>query len=151
MSLSITGQENTAPTSVLKRDGTVQPFDASKIHRWAEYAAKQRVDWHEVAEAVVARLPSSVSTQEIHQAMIDYCLAKETLEHSRVASQLVYAQIRKNMRVKLAITDQQGFKDIVLALGISNLWTRKLVDEILANIEKVEGWYRYLYPVHLES
>ena len=151
MSLSITGQENTAPTSVLKRDGTVQPFDASKIHRWAEYAAKQRVDWHEVADAVVARLPSSVSTQEIHQAMIDYCLAKETLEHSRVASQLVYAQIRKNMRVKLGVDDRNRFYDIVYALRDNGLWQFDILKLVGDNEELVESWYRHLYPVHLES
>ena len=136
---------------VIKRDGSQEEFDVQKIERWAEYACKHNVDWKEVAKSVLERLPSRVTTAEIHQTMIDYCLAKDSIEYSRVASRLVYAQLRKNMQRELNVTDRSRIYDIAYALWDVKLWSFKVLKAIGDNEELVQGWYDAIYPVHLES
>ena len=136
---------------VVKRDGSIEPFDATKIERWAEYAAKHNVNWKGVAINVISRLPMRVKTEEIHQVMVDYCLAQDNLRYSRVAARLVYAQLRKNMQRELGVTDRSKIYDIVYALWNAGLWSYEVLKAVGDNEELVQQWYEEIFPVHLES
>ena len=56
-------------TTVTKRDGTTQPFDADKLNKWAEYATKHGVPWPTLAQETYKRLIEGSSTGDIHETM----------------------------------------------------------------------------------
>lgn len=51
---------------VYKRNGDQEEFDRSKIERWSSYVLGEGA-WDEFVEEVLSRLPSVVSSQEIHK------------------------------------------------------------------------------------
>ena len=71
---------------VTKADGSVHPFDIEKMQRWESDATSLNVDWQTVVSAVEAQLPSKVTSQQIHDTLVAYCLAKDELQHSRMAA-----------------------------------------------------------------
>ena len=107
---------------VIKRDGTEQFFNEHKINRWAEYAARHDVNWKEIAQETIARLPHKTSSEEIHQTMIKVCLDREALPYSRVAARLLYAQLRKSMAL-VGLNDKSAFGDILKTFSRLGLWT----------------------------
>lgn len=128
---------------VIKRDNSEQPFDESKIYRWAAYAAQHQVDWKAVADTTLSRLTSRVKTSDIHEAMIKVCLDKEELKYSRVASRLLYAQLRKNM-CKLDMKEKGSFYHLHKKYTELGLWTE------VKYSESMEEQYKELYDTHLE-
>lgn len=131
--------------TIIKRDGSKQPFMAEKINRWAEYGAKHGADWTIIAIETVKRLPKEATSESIHQTMIDVCIEQETLEFSRVAARLELAKISKTLEsVNLSTLDE--FYVISKYLVDIGVWDEKiLIDEELVN-----EWYFKLYPIKLE-
>ena len=129
--------------TVTKRDGTSEPFDKVKVQRWAEYAARHNVDWEEVSAATLARLPSRISTEEIHETMISVCLDKEHIDYSRVAARLLYAQLRKSMS-KIGASDRGSFLDLYTTYTDLGLWKGFAYTQIM------EEQYRELFDTSLE-
>lgn len=77
--------------TVLKRNGEKEAFSAEKLNAWGEWAAKKiskDLDWSEVVLHVVATLPQEVSSKDIQQAAIDFCLSKRDWEHNLMAGRL---------------------------------------------------------------
>lgn len=107
---------------VIKRDGTIQPFDEAKLNRWASYAARDDVEWGIIARETFKRLPEVCTSQQIHETMINVCLAQESLEFSRFAARLLIASIRKNMEKHLGITDKDPFHKIEQHMHDAGLW-----------------------------
>ncbi len=128
---------------VIKRDGSKEPFNPEKVGRWAKYAAKHSVDWEEIQASTVTRLPSEVSTEEIHQTMINVCLDKEQIKYSRVAARLLYAQLRKNMK-RIGVSDKGSFHDLYKVYNELGLWTEFEYDR------KMEAQYQELFSTRLE-
>ena len=143
--------QGTPERVVIKRDGREELFDSEKIERWAEYAAKHNVNWKGLAINVISRLPSRVTSAEIHQTMIDYCLAQDNLRYSRVAARLVYAQIRKNMQRELGVTDRNHIMQLAEQLHKAGLWSDEVFELVEHNSGVVQSWYEEIFPVHLES
>lgn len=129
--------------TVIKRDGTRQPFDKSKIYRWAAYAAKHGVDFKVIADQTISRLTSETSTEEIHETMMNVCLDKEQLDYSRVASRLLYAQLRKNMK-RIWISDRGTFKAVYDRYVSLGMWSGFEYHECM------EAQYEELFSTHLE-
>lgn len=77
--------------TVVKRNGEKEAFSAEKLNAWGEWAAKKiskDLDWSEVVLHVVATLPQEVSSKDIQQAAIDFCLSKRDWEHNLMAGRL---------------------------------------------------------------
>lgn len=77
--------------TVVKRNGKKEAFSAEKLNAWGEWAAKKiskDLDWSEVVLHVVATLPQEVSSKDIQQAAIDFCLSKRDWEHNLMAGRL---------------------------------------------------------------
>ena len=89
--------------TVIKADGTEQPFEAEKLNKWCIYAAKYGGDWSAIALETYRKLPEKASSDDIHQTMIDVCYSKEDIVYSRLAARLEVAQLRKNMERKLGV------------------------------------------------
>lgn len=108
--------------NVIKRDGTVEKFSPDKLNKWAEYAAEVGGNWSEIALKTFKRLNDNCSTQEIHETMIDVCIEYQSIEYSRVAARLEYAEIRKGMQYVLNFDDTASFRTILETFEDLNLW-----------------------------
>ncbi|AUR87190.1 hypothetical protein HYP58_gp44 [Vibrio phage 1.097.O._10N.286.49.B3] len=133
-----------AKRTVTKKSGLQEDWDPTKIERWAQYAARHKVDWKEICDTTVMRLPMSCTTEDIHQTMIQVCLDKEDILYSRVAARLLYGELRKNLQ-NVGISDRMSFTNLHDFYASHGLWTFKLVDE-----DTVNEWYRKLYQYKLE-
>ncbi|QEG09191.1 ribonucleoside-diphosphate reductase subunit alpha [Vibrio phage Phriendly] len=138
-------QEDTQRT-VIKRDGSKEPFSEDKIKRWAKYAAKHDVSWKDLYGKTLDRLPLECTTEEIHQTMIKVCLDKEDIKWSRVAARLEYATLRKNMS-KLGISDKDDFLLIYHKMCDLGVWDAKSFPAPDATWNE---WYKDLYPNYFE-
>lgn len=127
----------------IKRDGSVQEFDSCKIDRWAYYAARHNVNWQDIADKTIARLPPKTSSEEVHQTMIKVCLDQEDINHSRVAARLLYAQLRKDMQ-GVGISDKSPFLDTYSTFKGLGLWTE------FEYKHEMEEQYAELYRTRLE-
>jgi len=134
--------------TVIKRDGTEQPFEAEKLNKWAEYAAKLGGSWSEIAQKTFKNLPSKVSSKEIHQTMIDVCLEKQDITHSRVAARLEIGEIKKSMAYLLQLNpDTSSFQEIMNVFEDLNIWDSGTLPEYNP---RWEAWYDELKTVHME-
>ena len=115
---------------VIKRDGQVQKFDASKIRRWVSWAissveergrAKEAESY--ILQTTLERLPSRVTTEELHQTVISVCLDKEEVYYSRIAAVLEKATVFKNLeRHGLLSPQTETFEEIADFLEDKGLW-----------------------------
>lgn len=129
--------------TVYKRDGREEPFDRSKIERWSSYVLGEG-KWDEFVNEVVSRLPSKVSSQEIHSTMINICLEAGNDHLLMAASKLVYASLRKNMINILGVDDKVDFEILMDKYEALGLWSG--ISEIYeTNPAEVERWYKDLY------
>ena len=77
--------------TVIKRSGEKQDFSAEKLNAWGEWAAKKiskELDWSEVVLHVVSVLPEVVTSKEIQDTAINFCLSKRDWEHNLMAGRL---------------------------------------------------------------
>lgn len=81
--------------NVKKSDGTVQPFDPSRLNRWAEWAANYGVDWAEIAVDAVKRCHDGCTTSDLQWAMIEACIDRQTQAHANMAGRLLIGNVYK--------------------------------------------------------
>ena len=86
---------------IVKRDGRIEPFNPSKVRKWVAWAVAGLVDKidaeHYILTETLKRLPQKVTTEEVHQTMINVALDREDIKYSRIASQLEKASLFKNL------------------------------------------------------
>jgi ribonucleoside-diphosphate reductase alpha chain len=111
-----------------------------------------------IVTATLERLPEEVTTEEIHQTIINVCLEKEEVEYSRVAAELEMASIYKNMEqeLKLYKPTHATFVDILEIMDLKGLWKpaddsdTDWIVECYENEDLVNEWFVYLESVPLE-
>ena len=85
---------------VVKRDGSEEPFVASKLNGWGEWSSSNLgnlVDWSAVLLHVVSTLPKKVTSKQIQEAAIRYCIDKATWEYNLMAGRLYAALMLKEI------------------------------------------------------
>ena len=85
---------------VVKRDGSEEPFVASKLNGWGEWSSSNLgnlVDWSAVVLHVVSTLPKKVTSKQIQEAAIRYCIDKATWEYNLMAGRLYAALMLKEI------------------------------------------------------
>lgn len=86
--------------TIIKRDGTKEPFCPNKLNRWAEWACNGlNVSWADIAGKAIIDLPQEISSQRLQDALIS---AAESLiyvdpEFDIPAKRLFLAQLRKTV------------------------------------------------------
>ena len=81
--------------TVVKSDGSVVPFDPSKVNMWAKYASDNGVSWSEIAMKAIKKCYDGCRTSDIQQAMIDACVEMEDTAHLRMAGRILLGSIYK--------------------------------------------------------
>jgi ribonucleoside-diphosphate reductase alpha chain len=86
--------------TIIKRDGSKQPFSPTKVNQWGEWAARTlgtRVDWSSVVLHTVNTLPKECSSQVLQQRLIKTCLEYNSWSYNRMAGRLYAALIYKSI------------------------------------------------------
>lgn len=81
--------------TIKKSNGTVVSFDPERLNKWASWADKRGIIWSEVTMEAMKRVYDGCTTKEMHQAMIDVCVDKQTQEYSDMAGRLLLGIIYK--------------------------------------------------------
>lgn len=83
--------------SVIKRDGTVEPFNPDKLNKWAIWASENcGISWSDVVFGAVKKVHDCVPTTKLQDALIRTCIEFRTEEHTRVAARLLVGVIYKD-------------------------------------------------------
>lgn len=114
---------------VIKNNGTIEPFTAEKLNKWAAYATKYDGSWAAISTAVYRLLPETVSSKDIHSTMTRVCSDIGDLTHSRIAARLEIARLRKNMERYVGVSDRQSFKEIMDAYTDKGFWKKDCLPE----------------------
>lgn len=90
-------------TLVIKRNGSTEPFDASKINKMAVWAVGDLdVTWSDIAleafKMLQGRNPLSVT--DIQESLIKVCLDREDFTHNVIAGRLFLGELRKVHKCK---------------------------------------------------
>ena len=90
-------------TLVVKRNGSTEPFDASKINKMAVWAVGDLdVTWSDIAleafKMLQGRNPLSVT--DIQESLIKVCLDREDFTHNVIAGRLFLGELRKVHKCK---------------------------------------------------
>jgi ribonucleoside-diphosphate reductase alpha chain len=80
---------------VVKSNGQVVPFEPERLNRWGEWADRLGVLWSEVVLEATKRCHDGCTTRELHQAMIDVCIDKQSQNYSDMAGRLLLGLIYK--------------------------------------------------------
>lgn len=85
---------------IIKRDGSEQPFQPSKLNRWGEWAADtlgDKVDWSTAVLETIGGLGKKVTSTELQHALIKTCLDFDTWSWNRMAGRLYAALKHKDI------------------------------------------------------
>lgn len=87
-------------TTIIKRDGTREPFQAEKLTRWGRYAAQKfgsRVDWEAALVGVASELPDEISSAALQKALIQKLILQKSWPAYCVAGRLYAPLMRKEI------------------------------------------------------
>lgn len=121
--------------TVIKWDGTEQPFDAEKLNKMAEWAiqAAPEVTWSDIVMTAMRKLQSvQVKTEDIQQALINSCIEAQTPPHNKVAGRLLLGSIRSS-----TIADQESFESFYSWMVENGYWREMEYDE--HDLERLEA------------
>lgn len=136
--------------TIIKRNGGEEPFSAEKVNGWGEWASKalqNRVDWGEVVLHAVSTLPEKCTSEQLQQALIEFCIHKKTWEYNLMAGRLYYGWLHRILYGKKIPTVQALHKQMV-EYGI--LKDMGYSDEEYAEIEKIINHKLDLKTTHFE-
>lgn len=83
--------------NVIKRDGSIEPFQSEKLNLWAEWAAGSGVDWSSVTIGAYKKCHDNCTTADIQQALISECIDRATSGHLKMAGRLYISDMYKNI------------------------------------------------------
>ena len=81
--------------TIRKRNGNIEPFNADKLNKWAEWAADIDVDWSSVVLEACRKCYDGCTTEDLHNAMIAACVDMETTQHLKMAGRLYIGALIK--------------------------------------------------------
>jgi ribonucleotide reductase alpha subunit len=136
--------------TIIKRNGSREQFNAAKLNGWGEWAARKLghlVDWPAVVLHAVSTLPEDCTSEQLQNALIDFCLAKKTWEYNLMAGRLYAALMSKQIHGR----KKPSIKDLQTALFNDGLMAQlNYSDEEYEQIEKMINHNLDLKSSHYE-
>jgi len=86
--------------TIIKNDGSREPFQPHKINQWAEWASEElngKVDWSYVVTHTASTLPEVVDSQYLQECLINTCLDEGSWSYQLMAGRLYAAVIFKKL------------------------------------------------------
>lgn len=135
---------------ITKRDGSTEPFDTSKPRQWIRWgvqrtgiSVEQQLDMeYYILTETLKRLPPEVTTEQIHQTIINVCIDKEEIIYSDVAAKLELASIYKNQERLLGIfkPHHTTFMEFLEIMEYNGIWSGDWLDDV-TDTEVVNNWF----------
>lgn len=142
--------------TIIKRDGTKQPFDADKINGWGQWAAKtlgNSIDWGGIVLSAVQTCDEETTSEALQQALIRSCLDRPTWAYNRMAGRLYCALQRKKCYGKTIPTIKELHSRMVAAGILSEKFASTYTDDEYAELESTIDHSRdltYAYYQHTQ-
>ena len=104
--------------NIIKRNGKIEAFDASKLNGWGEWASRtlgKSVVWGDVVINAVSTLEENTTSVALQDALIDTCLSRRTWAYNRMAGRLYASTLYKhafNSDKDMILTDKTALPTI---------------------------------------
>ena len=125
---------------IIKRNGEVEDFSPRKLNGWGEWAAKTLggdVDWSEVVLHVASTCSAEITSIELQDAFINYCLTKRSFAYNRMAGRLYVAKLYKELYKDKIPTVKEVFSNLVSVGLMSEKFLNSFSDEDYIELEKI--------------
>lgn len=125
---------------IIKRNGEVEDFSPRKLNGWGEWAAKTLggdVDWSEVVLHVASTCSAEITSIELQDAFINYCLTKRSFAYNRMAGRLYVAKLYKELYKDKIPTIKEVFSKLVSVGLMSEKFLNSFSDEDYVELEKI--------------
>lgn len=125
---------------IIKRNGDVEDFSPRKLNGWGEWAAKTlggAVDWSEVVLHVASTCSAEITSVELQDAFINYCLTKRSFAYNRMAGRLYVAKLYKDLYKDEIPTVKELFSNLVSVGLMSEKFLNSFSDEDYVELEKI--------------
>ncbi len=135
----------------IKRDGRIEPFQATKALGWGKWGAKgfaKYIDWQAIVVATVAQMPTRCTAKEFSAGLIRNALDTDTWAGQLMAGRIYASDIHKEVfggKKKLtikAVHEVMQAADVLLPLNYS--------DEEYAHIETLIDHERDFHCAHYQ-
>lgn len=139
---------------IIKRNGTKEPFNAAKLNGWGEWASnnlENYVDWSEVVLHCYSTNAKEITSEQLQNSLIDYCLTKASFAYNRMAGKLYAALLYKQIYGgEPPHTIQQVHSNLVEAKLMSQEFYNAYSSEDYAELEKIIDHSRDLNYAHYQ-
>ena len=125
---------------IQKRDGSVEEFSPRKLNGWGEWAAKtlgSDVDWSEVVLHVASTCNPTITSVELQDSFINYCLTKRSFAYNRMAGRLYVSKIYKEIYNDKIPTLKEAFKTLTDVGLMSTKFFNTYTDEEYLELDKI--------------
>ena len=125
---------------IIKRDGSKEDFDPKKLNGWGEWASKNLdsvVDWSEVVLHIASTSKPEITSVELHNAFIDYCLTKRSFSYNRMAGRLYISRLYKDLYNDSIPSLKELFYKLVSLNLMSGEFFNSYSDDEYSQLEKV--------------
>jgi ribonucleoside-diphosphate reductase alpha chain len=136
--------------TIIKRNGEKEQFSPEKLNGWGEWAASRlgrEVNWSEAVLHVVSTMPEECTSEALQNALIDFCLNKNTWEYNRMAGRLYSALINKQLYNNVRPTIKELHETLY---NVGLMVKLNYTDEEYAQLEKVINHKLDLNSSHYE-
>jgi ribonucleoside-diphosphate reductase alpha chain len=86
--------------TIIKRDGSTEAFEPSKLNKWSQWASeglRDRVDWSGVVLETVKGFGQTTHSQELQKQLIATCTMRRDWAHNLMAGRLYAALYKKEI------------------------------------------------------
>ena len=126
---------------IIKRDGTKEPFQPKKLNGWGEWAAEyleNYVDWSEVVLHCYSTSQKEITSEQLQNSLIDYCLTKASFAYNRMAGKLFAALLYKQIyNSSSPFTIKEVHSKLVAVNLMSSEFYDAYSEEDYAELEKI--------------
>ena len=135
--------------TIVKRDGTEEPFAPHKVNSWSIWASEQlgeRVDWSSVVMDSMQHFKEKATSQELQKQLIKVCVQRKSWPYSLMAGRLYAAVTRKEIYGSTSVPSIKTVHDVLAKSGLMR--TLDYSDTEYEEIEKFinhERDYSYAY------
>lgn len=139
--------------TIVKSDGRHEPFDSTKLFKWAEWASEnvsKYVDWGKVVLTAVSGLPKICKSSDLQDKLIDTCKDLNTWSYYKMAGRLYASQLNKKIypegrpTVK-ALHDKLVNLKLMVTLDYTDAEYAEIESIINHSLDKESAWFSLAY------
>lgn len=108
-------------TTIIKRDGSEQPYEASKLNKWAIWTARhviERVNWPSIVMGVVKKVGVKVESKVLNETLIRDLIRKKRWPEQLMAGGLYASDSRKEIFGATGIPSVRKLHQNLASIGL---------------------------------